>query len=444
MHVKLAGIAGLLLAAVTGAETLHAQDNGSGQAVLNAELSSEIDSSSGRQPIDGRLSAFFRLDPRDIDAGMVRVGALNLLHTDVPQSAIVGEAREGKETGALGFVIDGIVGGRYQTLDYDPQALVLEGVLDGRVSHSTLTSGLRPELERKGGHDFEGVSQDAILKLRIRLEEPLEASQGREDIVSIRGEVVFEMAVMPLDARKIPGFRVGALEAVPLDIQIGWWWRLEVAKRLCLQPVRIGRFQWVNSGWPIGRPLLSLLYSGDGLNFGMPGANTQWGKADVVFTVRDWKTVFNASYSTLSESEAGALRATVQDDDCVEMFFVDQFSPSDQWGGGATWSGGLAETQIISSDENADHGIDLTHLAHEIGHAITLKHPGSGYPTPSSPHRVDGSSGTLMCPSGFMNDNPPYNSQWNKDNVQNPLFTFALKPVGPGPDCQNDADCGAC
>ena len=49
-----------------------------------------------------------------------------------------------------------------------------------------------------------------------------------------------------------------------------------------------------------------------------------------------------------------------------------------------------------------------------------------------------------MCPSGFLNDNPPFNSEWNEDNVQNPLFTFSLKLLSAAPDCENDADCGAC
>ncbi|MEE4376106.1 MAG: hypothetical protein V2J55_01145 [Candidatus Competibacteraceae bacterium] len=43
--------------------------------------------------------------------------------------------------------------------------------------------------------------------------------------------------------------------------------------------------------------------------------------------------------------------------------------------------GGSASTKIISSDENADFGADLTHLADELGHVLTLKHPGSGFPT---------------------------------------------------------------
>jgi hypothetical protein len=103
---------------------------------------------------------------------------------------------------------------------------------------------------------------------------------------------------------------------------------------------------------------------------------------------------------------------------------------------GATYSSGLAGAKIISTDQNVD-GVDLTHLAHELGHALSLMHPGTGT-------AKDGSTGTLMCPSGFNNDNPKINSQENKDRVSNPMLTFALKLVTAGPDCTNSATCGAC
>ena len=176
----------------------------------------------------------------------------------------------------------------------------------------------------------------------------------------------------------------------------------------------------------------------------MPGANEQWHKADVVFEVRDWRTLHKSQYKVLQESEEDDLLDEVQVDDCVEVFFVDKFDPSDNHGGGVTFGVGTASTQIISSDENADHGIDLTHLAHELGHAMALHHPEQGFPTATFPNIFDGSTGTLMCPSGFMNDNPAVNSQDNADNINNDLFRFSLKFISPGPDCTDDADCGSC
>jgi hypothetical protein len=98
----------------------------------------------------------------------------------------------------------------------------------------------------------------------------------------------------------------------------------------------------------------------------------------------------------------------------------------------------------MSSDENADHGIDFTHLTHELGHVMALMHPDPAFPNWVGGGLAEGSTGTLMCPSGFMNDNPPVNSQWNKDHINNPLFTFAIKLISAGPDCTDDPDCGAC
>src|SRR5262245_15902312 len=223
-----------------------------------------------------------------------------------------------------------------------------------------------------------------------------------------------------------------AVEASRIDLEIGWFPFIEVARRLCVQPVRIG--QITVSGFP---PVFHLKYSGAGLAFGKPGATTQWNKDDVVFEWRDWMTVWNNAYMAFSQSEAAALLAEVDVDDCVEVFFVETFTPSVFWGGGATFSSGTASAKIISTDQNVTNGVDLTHLAHELGHALALMHPGTGTAT-------DGSTGTLMCPSGFNNDNPKVNSQQNKDRVSNPLLTFALKIVTAGPDCNNSADCGAC
>ena len=117
--------------------------------------------------------------------------------------------------------------------------------------------------------------------------------------------------------------------------------------------------------------------------------------------------------------------------------------PVSAHGGGATWGSGLASSQIIMSDKNGS-GLDFWPLGLELGHVMGLAHPGSGAPNASQPNLIDGSSGTLMCGSGFFADNPAINSQENKDIISNPLFTFSFKIIGALPNCTDSADCGAC
>ena len=62
---------------------------------------------------------------------------------------------------------------------------------------------------------------------------------------------------------------------------------------------------------------------------------------------------------------------------------------------------------MISSDANARNGVDFTHLAHELGHVLGLRHPDA----PATASAVPANTGTLMCPSGFNNDNPKVNSK---------------------------------
>eukprot|EP01061_Rhynchopus_euleeides_P020256 TRINITY_DN32_c0_g1_i6.p1 TRINITY_DN32_c0_g1~~TRINITY_DN32_c0_g1_i6.p1 ORF type:complete len:437 (+),score=162.41 TRINITY_DN32_c0_g1_i6:67-1377(+) len=408
-----------------------------GKATLNGDIAAKVATEYGTQTVEGSVSAYLRLDRKTLAAGRVKVGGLNIRLRDVHQALVTGHNTECKPFATWSFSLVAAKS-EGQHLDYDQSKMLLRGTVQGSSSLPQFT-GLLIE-QNKEENDFDFPTQLTSIEVTIQLKRPLESEDTQEVLVDV-ADIRLETRVAENKQYALKAFRVDyvVLER-PLVIEVVWWWRFEVAKKLCLQPVRIGRLIFTG-GFPFG---LSVHYSGDGWAFGLPQLRAEWAKADVVFEERSWKTVFKSGYSTLTESEASALRAEVDDDDCVEIFFVDQFSPVDQWGGGATWSGGTASTKIITTDGNADGGIDLTHLAHEVGHAITLKHPGSGFPTAASPHRVDASTGTLMCGSGYLNDNPKVNSQWNKDNVQNPLFKFSLKLWSVGPDCQNDADCGSC
>eukprot|EP01061_Rhynchopus_euleeides_P020255 TRINITY_DN32_c0_g1_i5.p1 TRINITY_DN32_c0_g1~~TRINITY_DN32_c0_g1_i5.p1 ORF type:complete len:440 (+),score=166.57 TRINITY_DN32_c0_g1_i5:67-1386(+) len=421
---------------------VHAQDKENegeyGKATLNGDIAAAVVTEYGKQAVEGTVSAYLRLDRKILEAGRVKVGGFNIRLRDVHQALVTGHNTDCKPFATWAFsLVAAQKEGQY--LDYDRSAMLLKGTVQGSSSLPQFTELLIEQNEKE--NDFDFPTQLTSIEVTIQLKRPLESEDTQEVIVDVAA-VKLETKVAENKLYGLKAFQLDYIELErPLVIEVVWWWRFEVAKKLCLQPVRIGTVTFTGGSFPFG---LSVHYSGDGWAFGLPQLRAEWAKADVVFEERSWKTLFKSSYSTLTSGEASALRAEVDDDDCVEIFFVDQFSPVDQWGGGATWSGGTASTKIITTDGNADGGIDLTHLAHEVGHAITLKHPGSGFPTAASPHRVDGSSGTLMCGSGYLNDNPKVNSQWNKDNVQNPLFKFAIKLRSAGPDCQNNADCGPC
>jgi len=397
---------------------------------LNGELKATLVAEKQDHTLRGRVSAHLRATESDLKQGIVSVQGMNIVYYGVPQESITGKKPRHKETGVLGFMLDRDLG--QQVLKYDPKSGRLEGELSGQVDLPQFAE-LDASWRKQRGHDFTALTQAAVLGVSLKLNDPAALFAGQKNVETREGELTLQLETLPVPELQIGQYGV-YVEFISIQFELTWLHFIEAAQRLCLQPVRIA----TQDG--------AIHYSGDGLAFGMPGADAEWKKSDVVFTVRDWETVWDADYSTFGESEAEDLLAEVDVDDCVEIFFVDDMTAATRanWGGGATFWGGSASTKIISSDENADFGADFTHLAHELGHVLTLKHPGSGFPTADQPHRIDGDTGTLMCPSGFNNDNPAINSQGNADNINNPLLTFALKVVSAGPDCADDADCGAC
>lgn len=393
----------------------------------------------------GRVSGHFAFTKESLEKGVFFVKALNVVNYGVEQSLITGQKPQSNETSVMGFLADGR---ERQTLTYDKKTGFLTGEIKGQVSMDQFFE-LTGVKRRGNSHDQDMLTLPARMKVRINLKVALEAGLNGKKLQTVgqhKVEADFKIIAEPFEPLKLQKPLVLEMVAQPLIVEIDWLFVLEPARTLCIQPIRIGRVVVTYKDWPFGLqfPSISIQFSGDGLSFGSVGANTEWAKADVNFNVRDWLTIWINDYSTLTESEESSLRSEVSVDDCIEVFFVDRFSPQTRDGGGNTTSGGTSSSKVISSDENTDFGVDLTHLAHEYGHVLTLKHPGQGFPTAALPHRVDGSTNTLMCGSGFNNDNPKRNSEWNEDNIANPLLTFSFKLRTNGPDCTNDVDCGAC
>lgn len=192
---------------------------------------------------------------------------------------------------------------------------------------------------------------------------------------------------------------------------------------------------WLPDYWPTGNK---------GLNFGKPQADNQWSKAKVTFNWLPLINITDGGYKIIdSDLEEDYFFATYSDSTAVEIFFMYQFDPVTKHGGGFTRGGGTADAKIMSNEFMIDDcpGVDVTHLAHELGHVLDLAHPLDT----SNPNRMASSTNTLMCPSGYCNDNPQRNSFENQQNKNNPLLTFYLGPADPADDCTSTAtNCGAC
>ena len=388
------------------------------------------------QKVDGKFNILIEGSPELARLGIWYVRDISLALFGVDYGEFGAAKDQKKSSGVVGFTLERAHPGQKTMVRYDHKSNTLRGQLRGVVDSALLSSfgkaplpGKRENIKGSYEHLFAVPIQKALLNFELKLRRPLPRRAIRTPI-KVPGTIKYEIIVEELPEYTMPSYVITGI--IPWKFDFIPLFFIEVTRKLCLQPVRI------QSSATDPDP------TGDGLAFGLPGAETQWDKADVIFDVRDWQTVTNGDWKiSSSDDEEDDIRASVEDDDCIEIFFVENFDPVEDHGGGATWGGGLASSQIITSDGN-NNGIDFTHLAHELGHVMGLAHPGMGTPNAGWPNLLDASSGTLMCGSGWMNDNPAINSQENKDNISNPLFTFSFKAIGALPDCADSADCGAC
>jgi hypothetical protein len=404
--------------------------------VATNEIVAELAVTNARERITGRVSFHLVTTSEDVEKGQILVRGFNIAFFGVSQELLAGGAPIDEPLGLLGFAL---IAGKPQSLRFDKEKNQIFGELQMFADASFLNKFAEPVQDAKGDQ-FETPVIPTTGTIRIDLEKPLPGVIDQPERIRTKLELKLHGKGLQSKEFVFPEFEI-TLSPIPVAIDLSQLLPFEVAQKLCVQPVRLLRFAWPLiqlSGAGLTLPLIQL--SGAGLTFGEPGTSTEWRKGDIVFEIRDWKTLLAGDYWVLSSSEAGALRALVDDDDCIEVFFVYSFDPVDQWGGGATWGSGTASAKIISSDGNARGGVDFTHLAHELGHVLGLRHPDDAATASAQP----ASSGTLMCPSGYLNDNPHINSQENEDLLSNPLLVFAIKSRSPGPDCLNSADCGLC
>ncbi|HKY30010.1 MAG TPA: hypothetical protein VJM12_18860 [Pyrinomonadaceae bacterium] len=408
------------------------KEKGGVRVVATHEIAATVAVGNSKERITGRFSFNLVANVEGGRRNEVAVQDFNIVFFGVPQKLIAGGAPVSEPLGVLGFAV---VSGKKQSLRYDAQKRQVTGQLQMFADASFLNAFAEPARDARNDL-FITPTFPVAATIRVDLDKPL--GDPADEPRHLAATLDFQLQARGFRVKEfnLPSFEIRLNELVKFPIELAPILIFEVARKLCIQPVRFVRLDF--GGFPPVFPFIQ--FTGAGLPFGEPGARREWRKADIVFEIRDWKTFFRPEFFVMAASERFAIRELVEDDDCIEVYFPREFSPEDLFGGGVTAGPGTAGANIISSDGNASGGIDLTHLAHELGHVLGLLHPGD---TPTATAQP-GSTGTLMCPSGFLRDNPARNSQENKDLVSNPLLVFAIKLRSPGPDCLNSADCGRC
>lgn len=189
----------------------------------------------------------------------------------------------------------------------------------------------------------------------------------------------------------------------------------------------------------------------------MANAHNLWNRCGSVrciqFQINNPIYLNKPAYKVLeSKDEARALLAEVDVPDAVEVFVVERMTFACDWGGGACYSPGTAAAKIVTCDQQLavpdpcpcscwrycpsgcgfcmecrTGAVNQYHLAHELGHALNLDHPGGN-------DLAESSRCSVMIASGFCADNPDRQSAKNCRNASNPLLYWRISLCTGRPD----------
>jgi hypothetical protein len=304
----------------------------------------------------------------------------------------------------------------------------------GSTLHYALIDEIKGYIPSKSeeGDLFLSYTESMEGKIEGRLPEAMKAADEGE--VTMNAEIRLELE------RSV----VGSLRSMVVYLDMTkLWWYLETSPTeiLLVQPVFIGT-------GPSDPSATGTVY-----NTLLERSAEIWDRCGTVrcISIRSRTPIYinNNAYRVLnSEAEAAALRAEVNVADSVEIFVVEQWDPYFD-GGGACWSSGTASAKIVTCDQQlavpcpmpvglwgcsvgaggSCGDVNYYHLAHELGHALNLLHPGE-----YRAGMVAGSSGSIMEPSGFCRDNPDVQSAKNCRSASSPLLYTGRSTCAGSPD----------
>jgi hypothetical protein len=336
-----------------------------------------------------------------------------------------------EETGVLGLSLLG----QQAELEYSSRAAEVSGGFDTVLHYELIDRllGYRQTEAKREADLLPSYTETMRVSMTAKFSEPL--------VLSEKGQVRFEGDVELALSSSV----IGAVTRARWTIIVNMDWSLyRPAQFLLIQPVFIG----TGPGDPTA--------TGTAFSTLMDYAHTLWNRCGSVrcvkFAIYEPIYVNNNAYRVLDDStEATALRAEVNVTDAIEVFVVERMSTSYacSTGGGFCCSCGTASAKVVSCDQQLAvpcpcpaacatwcpcgpcqcGALNLWHLAHELGHALNLDHPG----TPTGGLAAS-TAGSNLEPSGFCCDNPSSQSAKNCRNAGNPLLTWGLTTCSGTPD----------
>ncbi len=389
--------------------------------VANAPVEAALITGEEPLTLKGTLNLHLEASLNELKSGIVNLRGSNLVFSDVPQEALSNKWTE-MTYAPLGMPMQG-AGSIQLKIDEGHEKFL--GTIPVRAYFPQIDEIFPPKSFDSSGRNDHSISrtQEGNIHLSIEAGPLLTAAAAKKtmlEITSISLSAQIRIESLTFSKKTIPYYELKIIRT-QLPVEIADLEQSVVVKKFGVQLVSIGKDP------------SDATATGRGFSYGMTAIDFLWVRLGVMITVNpNWIYIDEPNWKTPIETAAEALLREVDQRfnqagivDYIGMVFVENFDPDCLNGGGWTIRSGTTEARIITSDGNVDQ-YDLTHLAHELGHALGLVHPGE-----TDPVLRTATAGTLMEPSGWGAQNPYLNSLENAGNVRNSAFQIIQRALLP-------------